>query len=753
MEKFRNLVPEKSQVIRNGSQMPMEALEIVIGDIVCLQSGDKVPADCRVIFNSSMRVDQSMITGESEPIEISVDAMDEKPLEARNLIFNGSLVVDGSCLAVAIRTGDYTLIGGMVQLTGDAGEIVSTLKKDVEYFVIRLAIFAFIQGVTVFIVGCARGLDPLNTFISGFIVIILSNVPEGLPSTVTALLYIIAVRMGEQNVFVKKLDVIETLGCCSIICSDKTGTLTMNKMTISNMWLPDREFSSDEFNAEGNNPNAVQLHALKEIAALNSRITMERKTPESELVPSGDATELGLYIYFDKFLRTKTGNSLEHYREHNTKVHEIPFNSSNKWQMSIHKIPEKGREFLFLKGAPDIILTKCSSYLNHEGREVAIDENFMALYAKTYEEFGGRGERALGFAYKEMSSTLADGEHRNPSYKEELKEQLVGKKEGVAPMKDLCFVGIVTLTDPPRPEVQEAINECRTAGVRVVMVTGDHPLTAQAIARKIGLITLPTRESISKDKKIPKEDVNEDEISAVVIHGSTIPDMSDADWDIVLSKQEIVFARTSPEQKLTIVKKFKGKGLITAMTGDGVNDSPALKQADIGIAMGLNGSDVAREAAALVLLDDNFASIVMGIREGRLLYTNLKKSIAYNLAHMTSEVVPILMWAFTGIPLAMTGITVLCIDLITELLPSISLAYEKIESNIMQVPPRDLKTDKLVTLQVAAYSYGQIGVIECGVCWLVWFQVIYVFYKEGLIICCSEVYNFIYYSGVSKLGN
>lgn len=736
MEKFRNLVPEKAQVIRDGIQLPTEALDIVIGDIVRLQSGDKIPADCRVIVNSSMKVDQSMITGESEPIDVSVVAMDDKPLEAKNIIFNGSLVVDGSCLAVAIRTGDHTLIGGMVELTGDAGENVSTLKADVEYFVKRLAIFAFLQGVIVLVVGCARGLNPLNTFISGFIVIILSNVPEGLPSTVTALLYIIALRMGEQNVFVKKLDIIETLGSCSLICSDKTGTLTQNKMTVANMWCPDREFSSDEFDAEGNNPNDAQLHALKEVAALNSRVTMERKTPESELVPNGDATELGLYNFFNKFVQAKTGNNLEHYRDVNTKIHEIPFNSSNKWQMSIHKLPEKGREFLFLKGAPDILLNKCSSYLNQEGREVAIDEQFMALYTKTYEEFGGRGERVLGFARKEMRITLAEEEQHNPAYKDELKEQLIGKKEGVLPINDLCFIGLVTLIDPPRPEVLNAIAECNSAGVKVVMVTGDHPLTAQAIARKIGLITLPTRESIAKDKNIPKEDVNEDDCGAVVIHGSTIPGMSDADWDIVLSKKEIVFARTSPEQKLSIVKKFKGKGLITAMTGDGVNDSPALKQADIGIAMGLNGSDVAREAAALVLLDDNFASIVMGIREGRLLYTNLKKSIAYTLAHMTSEVVPIIMWAFFGIPLAMTGVTVLCIDLITELLPSISLAYEKIESNIMQVPPRDLKTDKLVTLQVASYSYAQIGVIECGVCWLVWFQVcMHYICKLGVTIC------------------
>jgi sodium/potassium-transporting ATPase subunit alpha len=616
MEKFRALVPEKASVIRDGTMAPISAAELVIGDVIRLQSGDKIPADCRVIQNSSLKVDQSMITGESEPVDSTVIAADHKPLEAKNLVFNGSLVVDGSCFAVVVRTGDQTLIGGMVELTGDARDNVSTLKKDMEYFVSKLAIFAFIQGILVLIVGIARGLDPLNTFISGFIVIILSNVPEGLPSTVTALLYIIADRMSKHNVFVKKLDIIETLGSCSLICTDKTGTLTMNKMTVANMWYPNKELTSDEFNVQGSEPehSNVQLHALKDVAALNSRVQLERKTPESDLVPNGDATEIGLYNFFNRFIEEKMGSNLESYREANFKVFEVPFNSSNKWQMSVHKIPGTQKEVLFLKGAPDVLLGKCSYYLNEEGREVPVDQNFMDLYTKTYEEFGGRGERVLGFARKLLPLTLEEEERRSPNFKEELKDRLVGKKEGVVPMNDLCFVGLVTLMDPPRPEVPQAVKDCHTAGVKVVMVTGDHPLTAQAIARKIGLITLHTRESLAKERSASLASISEEDIGAVVIHGASIPNMSDADWAVVLSKKEIVFARTSPEQKLIIVKKFKAAGNITAMTGDGVNDSPALKQADIGIAMGLNGSDVAREAAAIILLDDNFASIVVGIR-------------------------------------------------------------------------------------------------------------------------------------------
>eukprot|EP01034_Spumella_vulgaris_P024505 gene24505-30859_t len=309
----------------------------------------------------------------------------------------------------------------------------------------------------------------------------------------------------------------------------------------------------------------------------------------------------------------------------------------------------------------------------------------------------------------------------NKDYKDKLKEDLVAKKSAT-PITDLIFVGLVTLQDPPRAEVPQAIKECHTAGVKVVMVTGDHPLTAAAIARKIGLITLPTREVLAKEKGIPLSEVKEDDIKAVVVHGSSIPDMSEDDWKVLVSKQEIVFARTSPEQKLTIVKEFTKAGNVTAMTGDGVNDSPALKQAAIGIAMGLNGSDVAREAADIVLLDDNFASIVVGIKEGRLLFANLKKSIAYTLAHLVPEVLPVLLWAFVGIPQAMGSLLTLCIDLVTELAPATSFAFEGPESLIMLVPPRDVKKDKLTSFNMLFYAYGIGGMILSGGCLFVYFR-------------------------------
>lgn len=731
MEKFRAMVPASASVIRDGTMQPLEATQIVIGDLIRLKSGDKVPADCRVVFCQSMKIDQSMITGESEAVESVVNAADPNALEARNIIFNGSLVVDGSCLAVAIRTGDATLIGTMVELTGDVGKSGSTLKADITFFVKVLTIFALFQAVLIFVVGLSRGLDIKDVFLNGFVIIMIGNVPQGLPTTVTACLFIVADRMGAQNVFVKKLDIVETLGSCTCICTDKTGTLTQNLMSVANLWVFGKKFSDvhfseaimDEADGDRQVEKSVLIRTLVDVAILNSRVVLEKKTEDAALEPNGDATELGLYRYFGEQISALSGGkTIEEYRAANPKMHEIPFNSSNKWQMSIHRLASLGRdkEVLMLKGAPDVLLSKCSRYLMDDGTIGEVDAAFTLLYTQVYEEFGGQGERVLGFAMKPLDRTIEEEEAMNPDFKEVLKAGLVGKK--VEPTKDLIFVGLITLMDPPRAEVPQAIRDCHSAGVKVVMVTGDHPLTAAAIARKIGLITLPTRDVLSKERNIPPAEVPEEDIHAVVIHGQDIPAMTEEDWKILVNKKEIVFARTSPEQKLKIVNEFTAAGNVTAMTGDGVNDSPALKQAAIGVAMGLNGSDVAREAADIVLLDDNFASIVVGIKEGRLLFANLKKSIAYTLAHLTPEVIPVLLWAFAGIPQPMGSLLALCIDLLTELVPSTSLAYEEPESLIMKVPPRNAKTDKLTTFPLLLYAYGIAGCIETGVCLYVYFQ-------------------------------
>jgi len=729
MAQFRALVPQAASVIRDGNLQPLPVSDLVIGDVIRLKSGDKVPADCRVIYNESMKSDQSMITGEAEPVDVQVVAADPNSLEAKNIIFNGSLVVDGGCYAVIIRTGDATLIGTMVELTGDVNKAASTLKADMEYFVKVLTLFALVQAALIFIVGLSRGYNPLTVFIYGFVVIMIGNVPQGLPSTTAASLFLIAERMGKQNVFVKKLDIIETLGSCTLICTDKTGTLTLNQMTVANLWVLGQRFTAEEFEQRGAaektsvDLSTSQVFRLLEVATLNSRVLLEKKTETGPFEPSGDATELGLYRFFKQCLRSRLDVDVEAFRSDNTKVHEIPFNSSFKWQMSIHRLATNGgREILFLKGAPDVLLTKCAYYLNSSGAVLPIDEEFRKIYTAAYEDYGGQGERVLGFAMRHMSRSYEEEVALNPKYREELRENMIGGPKCAKPIQDLIFVGLVTLLDPPRPEVPQAVRDCHTAGVKVVMVTGDHPLTAASIARKIGLITLPTRDVLAKERGIPKEAVPEDDIEAVVVHGSEIPTMSEADWVHLVSKKEIVFARTSPEQKLIIVKEFTKAGNVTAMTGDGVNDSPALKQAAIGVAMGLNGSAVAKEAADVVLLDDNFASIVIGIKEGRLLFENLKKSIAYTLAHLTPEVVPVLVWGFGGVVQPQGSLFALCIDLLTELVPATSLAFEKPESLIMQRPPRNVKTERLTSFKLLFYAYFQAGIIITGGCYFTFFR-------------------------------
>jgi sodium/potassium-transporting ATPase subunit alpha len=459
----------------------------------------------------------------------------------------------------------------------------------------------------------------------------------------------------------------------------------------------------------------------------------------------------------------RSGQGIEHYRDANPKMHEIPFNSSNKWQMSIHSMATlNGRQVLLLKGAPDVLLSKCSHYLNSDGAAVPIDRDFIEIYTKAYEHFGSQGERVLGFSMKLLNRSVEEEELADPRYKDKLKDGLVGRNgsgsatgrsngsgagrdslsglEGLlnshgshgsssVVTNDLVFVGLITLIDPPRPEVPQAVKDCQTAGVKVVMVTGDHPLTAEAIARKIGLITLPLSNVL--DDKLMRATLKSMYFNsptaeipyAVVVHGTRIETMNEDDWKLVVRMKEIVFARTSPEQKLTIVKQFTDAGNVTAMTGDGVNDAPALKQAAIGVAMGMNGSDVAREAADIVLLDDNFASIVVGIKEGRLLFANLKKSIAYTLTHTMPEVYPVLLFTVFGWPEPINAIMLLLIDLLTELLPALSLAFEKPEKNIMNIPPRNVHKEKLVSIPLLAYSYFQAGTVITVCCLYVYFKV------------------------------
>merc|ERR1711990_270653 len=404
---------------------------------------------------------------------------------------------------------------------------------------------------------------------------------------------------------------------------------------------------------------------------------------------------------------------VETIRGKNPKVVEIPFNSTNKWQLSVHEVEDDSRYLMVMKGAPERILDRCSTIMIN-GEAVEMTDAWRKKFNDAYMELGGLGERVLGFcdymlpADKYPSGFPFDADDVN------------------FPLEGLRFVGLMSMIDPPRAAVPDAVTKCRSAGIKVIMVTGDHPITAKAIARSVGIISEGTMtvEDIAAQRGCDVKDVNPREARACVVHGGEIKDMSEKQIDeILMYHTEIVFARTSPQQKLIIVEGCQRMGAIVAVTGDGVNDSPALKKADIGVAMGIAGSDVSKQAADMILLDDNFASIVTGVEEGRLIFDNLKKSIAYTLTSNIPEISPFLLFILADVPLPLGTVTILCIDLGTDMVPAISMAYEFAESDIMKRQPRNPLTDKLVNERLISMAYGQIGMIQASAGFFVYFVI------------------------------
>jgi len=536
--------------------------------------------------------------------------------------------------------------------------------------------------------------------------IIVANVPEGLLATVTVCLTLTAKRMASKNCLVKNLEAVETLGSTSTICSDKTGTLTQNRMTVAHMWFDNTTIEADTTEDQSGvsfNKTSTTWKALARIAGLCNRAVFKADQDHIPILKrdcSGDASESALMKYVEL-----SEGSVKDMRDKNKKIAEIPFNSTNKYQVSVHENadPDDNRYILVMKGAPERILDRCSTILMN-GEELELDEKLKEAFNTAYLELGGMGERVLGFCHFFLP------EDQFPQGFE-----FVTDEPPNFPLENLCFVGLMSMIDPPRAAVPDAVSKCRSAGIKVIMVTGDHPITAKAIAKGVGIISEGTEtvEDIAARLNIPVNEVDPRQAKAIVVHGSQLKEMDQSDIDDILQHHtEIVFARTSPQQKLIIVEGCQRQGSIVAVTGDGVNDSPALKRADIGVAMGIAGSDVSKQAADMILLDDNFASIVTGVEEGRLIFDNLKKSIAYTLTSNIPEISPFLMFIILSIPLPLGTVTILCIDLGTDMVPAISLAYEKAESDIMKRQPRDPVNDKLVNERLIAMAYGQIGMIQ-----------------------------------------
>uniref|UniRef100_A0A8C2LRA5 Sodium/potassium-transporting ATPase subunit alpha n=1 Tax=Cricetulus griseus TaxID=10029 RepID=A0A8C2LRA5_CRIGR len=704
MESFKNMVPQQALVIREGEKMQVNAEEVVVGDLVEIKGGDRVPADLRIISAHGCKVDNSSLTGESEPQTRSPDCTHDNPLETRNITFFSTNCVEGTARGVVVATGDRTVMGRIATLASGLEVGKTPIAIEIEHFIQLITGVAVFLGVSFFILSLILGYTWLEAVIF-LIGIIVANVPEGLLATVTVCLTLTAKRMARKNCLVKNLEAVETLGSTSTICSDKTGTLTQNRMTVAHMWFDNQIHEADTTEDQSGTSFDKSSHtwvALSHIAGLCNRAVFkggQDNIPVLKRDVAGDASESALL----KCIELSSG-SVKLMRERNKKVAEIPFNSTNKYQLSIHETedPNDNRYLLVMKGAPERILDRCATILL-QGKEQPLDEEMKEAFQNAYLELGGLGERVLGFCHYYLPE-------------EQFPKGFAFDCDDVNFTTDnLCFVGLMSMIDPPRAAVPDAVGKCRSAGIKVIMVTGDHPITAKAIAKGVGIISEgnETVEDIAARLNIPVSQVNPRDAKACVIHGTDLKDFTSEQIDEILQNHtEIVFARTSPQQKLIIVEGCQRQGAIVAVTGDGVNDSPALKKADIGVAMGIAGSDVSKQAADMILLDDNFASIVTGVEEGRLIFDNLKKSIAYTLTSNIPEITPFLLFIMGNIPLPLGTITILCIDLGTDMVPAISLAYEAAESDIMKRQPRNPRTDKLVNERLISMAYGQIGMIQ-----------------------------------------
>ena len=588
--------------------------------------------------------------------------------------------MNGEGWGVVVRTGDHTLIGQIAALTGGESGNKSPLGAEISRFVMMVSCIAIIFAIVFVIVGITTAYKGKAAQTVTFAVsILVAFVPEGLPSVVTLLLSIAAKRMANQKVLVKDLQGVETLGSLTLLATDKTGTLTRNQMTVTNLWSGGKMYTAFQSNNDEDDTAVFSLNApgmqdMVDIAALNSKIKFDKTDiPFEQRNILGDATETGLTRFAGKYV-----SDYDAYQKQHPKVFEVPFNSSNKWALVILDKPHaNGALTSYLKGAPERVLAKCSTYLQ-DGQQVPITDEFKQAYDNAYNYMASRGHRVIACAQLQLSGT------------EYPKTHAFTKTDGGYPITDMCFVGLVSLEDPPKHGVREAIGTLRLAGIKVMMVTGDHPKTAEAIARKINLILGDTRESLAARTNRPVEEVYEDEVDAVVVHGDDIDNLQGWQWDQIFNKNEIVFARTSPQHKLEIVKRAQALGHIVGVTGDGVNDSPALKKADLGIAMNISGSDVSKEAANMILLDDNFASTVKGVAEGRQIFVNLKRSIQYTISHSTPEVIPQLLYVVVPLPLPISAILILVIDLGFELFVALSFAWDKPETadGLMRMGPR-----------------------------------------------------------------
>lgn len=682
-EALQRLLPTYARVLRDGAEQRVPAEELVPGDIILLAEGDHISADGRLVQEAELRVNQSTLTGESHPVRKTAEAvLQNSPTRAElpNLVFAGTSVAAGTGVAVVFATGMQTEFGQIAHLTQAVGDELSPLQKELVHATKMVTLIAVGAGLAFFGLAVTLAGVTLVESVIFTLGMIVAFVPEGMLPTVTLALAMGTQRMARRHALIKRLSAVETLGCTTAICTDKTGTLTQNEMTVRELWIAGRWLSVTGVGyapegqiLEGARPvSAAQDSDLRQLLVAAGLCNDARVLPpdsaSSPWTVLGDPTEAALRV-----VASKGGIDLERAAQDTPRLQEVPFDSRRKRMSTIHTGRDNSHSplIVFVKGAPREVLALCS-YMLRCGQVSPLDAACRAQIMAANDAAARRGLRVLAVAQRPLPDRL-------PAWTPATVEC------------DLTFVGLVAMLDPPRPEVAAAVETCYRAGIRIIMITGDYGLTAESIARRIGIIRgAHTR----------------------LVTGGELVAMDDAALQAAL-RDEVIFARVTPEQKLRVVTALQAMGHVVAVTGDGVNDAPALKKADIGVAMGLAGTDVAKEAADMVLADDNFASIVYAVEEGRAVYANIRKFVLYILTSNTPEAVPFVLFALSGgrIPLALTVMQVLSIDLGTDIVPALALGAEPPEPGIMDRPPRQ-RSEHVITRSLLLRAYPWLGLIQ-----------------------------------------
>ncbi len=666
MKALKQMAAPTALTLRNNTVSNISAAELVPGDIVHLEAGRIVPADMRLTETAHLRIEEAALTGESVPVEKDIDTLTDEsvPLGDRNnLAFKGTIVSYGRGKGVVVETGMKTELGRIATLLQEEKEVKTPLQKRLAKFGQRLGLVVLGICAIVFIAGLLRGEAPLLMFLTA-ISLAVAAIPEALPAVVTISLALGAKKMVKQNALVRKLPAVETLGSVTYICSDKTGTLTLNKMTVEEIYVDGILMKGQELRGKSDVKSESKTQNLKLKTLFTAMALCNDSTRGEDRTFIGDPTETAILEAAEV-----AGYGKEDIEKKFPRIREIPFDADRKRMTTFHS-SEQGSTVSFTKGALESILEQSAHILTNEGTR-NIDDAVRKEIIDASQNMANDGLRTLAFAKREWESLPHEITSENAE-------------------RGLTFLGMIGLVDPPRDEAKEAVATCKTAGIKPVMITGDHPLTAKTIAKRLGIVE--DGEGVLTGQELDKLSLEEFEEHVEEIR---------------------VYARVAPEQKIKIVKALQDKGEFAAMTGDGVNDAPALKRADIGVAMGITGTDVSKEASHMILLDDNFATIVKAVKEGRRIFDNIRKFIKYTMTSNSGEIWTIFLPPFLGLPIPLLPIHILWINLVTDGLPGLALAVEPAEKGIMQKPPRH--PQESIFAQGLGYHLLWVGLLMGGV--------------------------------------